>query len=325
MVNPTALVATTAKLREKQVVNAVNSEITLMMMLKNNKKIKTGNFRGSELAIPLSYKGLDDVDDASLGDVGFIKNYATFSPTLGAETITHSKWEGAELVGHITMSYREQWQNSGSEAVIDWAEHKLENLEQTMLEVAANSLYGDGTGWSNNEWTGLGALLPEDPTTGTVGGINRADDAWFRHKANATGEITKDNIRDILDEAELECNRGTQTLDCKIFGKNIFRALQQEMHEKQRIMVTDAKPDTGLKYIYDSGSKVYYDAVCPANEGYMWAKRALEFRYPKGWFFKVGDKDQAEASTYEIINMYAAGNLVLIDPARCFRLTNTPP
>jgi len=47
--------------------------------------------------------------------------------------------------------------------------------------------YLDGTGNGGKRVTGLAALIPEDPTTGTLFGINRANETWWRSNLQDDG------------------------------------------------------------------------------------------------------------------------------------------
>jgi hypothetical protein len=58
--------------------------------------------------------------------------------------------------------------------MIDLVTARIDNARKSLNNRWALDFYGDGTGNGGKNLTGLASLVPTDPTTGTVGGINRA-------------------------------------------------------------------------------------------------------------------------------------------------------
>jgi hypothetical protein len=72
-------------------------------------------------------------------------------------------------------------QNSGKEAVIDLLSSRIKNAERTFMNGLAYDVYSDGT--ATGQITGLQALVSTAPTSGTVGGIDRATWVFWRNIA----------------------------------------------------------------------------------------------------------------------------------------------
>lgn len=320
------LVASTAKNRSDYISDGVTSNIALMYILKKNGKIRNGDFSGSKLVLPITYSGLNKTDSGTsntgLKDVGFFNNYADFDITKGASTLTNSEWEATELASYISMSLREGWQNMGEEAALDWAEQKLKNCKLETMQVMADALYGDGTDFGGNAFDGFGVLFPNDNTTGTSGGIDRATYTWWRHQTRPANGITKSNIRGLMDNIELDTRRGSEQCDYILFGRNLFQAYQDYMHDLQRI-TTAEEADSGFATIKDMGRLIYFDAALDPKTGYYLNSDTVEYRHPKGQWFNVGDKEQVPGGTYSYVRTYNAGQLVCRDPARNGVITDT--
>ena len=79
-------------------------------------------------------------------------------------------------------------------------EEQSEILRLGFEEKFSQALHLDGT-QSSDALTGLDALISLTPTTGTVGGINRATATWWRNNA-ATGLTTTTTTGTILDQME---------------------------------------------------------------------------------------------------------------------------
>lgn len=94
-------------------------------------------------------------------------------------------------------------QASGSEVTVltNLLEEQMEVLRLGFEERFSKYLHLDGTS-STDALTGLDALVSLTPTTGTVGGINRATNTFWRNHA-ATGLTTTTTTGDILDKMEI--------------------------------------------------------------------------------------------------------------------------
>ena len=99
----------------------------------------------------------------------------------------------------VAISGEELLMNSGPEKMMDLFEKRIKNAEKTLTNHMSNAIYGDGTGSSGKEIGGLALLVADDPTTGTVGGIDRAvtGNEFWRNQM-VSGEVTKDNIRQLM-------------------------------------------------------------------------------------------------------------------------------
>ncbi len=80
------------------------------------------------------------------------------------------------------MTDLEMKQNAGKERIIDLLKGKFDVLETSMRNELGTQIYGDGTGNSSKDIGGLQLLVADDPTTGTVGGINRANFTFWRNQ-----------------------------------------------------------------------------------------------------------------------------------------------
>ena len=95
----------------------------------------------------------------------------------------------------VAISGEEMLMNSGPEQVASLLEKRVSNAEKTLANKMAQAVYSDGTGSSGKEIGGLALLVADDPTSGTVGGINRATTGnEFWRNQSITAAIDKSNI-----------------------------------------------------------------------------------------------------------------------------------
>src|SRR5215472_10994080 len=98
----------------------------------------------------------------------------------------------------VSMSGLEQIQNSGKEQVIDLLEGRIRNAQHTAANGLSFDIYSDGT--QAGQINGLQALIPQNPTTGVVGGIDRQTwTFWQSQKFSCTTDggaaVTAANIQ----------------------------------------------------------------------------------------------------------------------------------
>ena len=77
--------------------------------------------------------------------------------------------------------------NAGREKIHDLLEARIRVAEITMRNKISEAIYSDGTANSGKQVTGLLNQVALDPTTGTVGGINRADFSFWQN--NTSGDV----------------------------------------------------------------------------------------------------------------------------------------
>ena len=82
----------------------------------------------------------------------------------------------------VTLSGLEMLQNSGKEAIIDLLDGRMAVAEKQLLNRIAADIYGDGTGNAGKNITGLAAAVPDAPTSGTYGGIDRSVWSFWQSK-----------------------------------------------------------------------------------------------------------------------------------------------
>lgn len=89
------------------------------------------------------------------------------------------------------IALTEMWENSGSEAFLSLWQDRADQAVRSLTEAIEADLWGantDTTVGSQEEVIGLRHLIPTDPTSGTLWGINRATYTWQR--TNEVGDVS---------------------------------------------------------------------------------------------------------------------------------------
>jgi hypothetical protein len=202
--------------------------------------------------------------------------------------------------------------------MIDLFEKKISNAEKTMKNKMAAAIYGDGTGSSGKEIGGLKLLVADDPTTGTVGNISRADNDFWRNQSKTTA-VTSENIGSVMDEVYLSCSRGTDKPDLIVADNTLYATFEQSLTPLQRF--TDPKlAEAGFTSLKYKGADVIFDGgqggACPANHMYFLNTDYIYLRPHKDRNMKVIGGDRLainQDALYRIIGW--AGNMTLSNAA----------
>ena len=68
-----------------------------------------------------------------------------------SEVLSAATYDYKQLAGNVTISGLEQIKNSGTEAIINLLEARINVLEKSLMNSLSTSLYSDGTGTSGKE------------------------------------------------------------------------------------------------------------------------------------------------------------------------------
>lgn len=193
-------------------------------------------------------------------------NNSTFTWYSGYQTIninpsqvfTAAEFPIRQAALAVSISGLEEIQNSGEEAIIDLLEGRVENAERTFMNGLSNGIYGDGS--VAGSIGGLQLLVAASPTTGVVGGIDRASWSFWRNIAfsavtNGGAAASAANIIPYMDSLWVQLIRGRDFPDLIVADNNMYKFYLQAMQAIQRIQVENGAPDLGeagymsLKYM----------------------------------------------------------------------------
>lgn len=216
----------------------------------------------------------------------------------------------------IAISGEEQLQNSGKEQILDLFEKRYKNGIKTMKNKLSAALYSDGTGSSGKEIGGLKLLVADDPTTGTVGNINRATsgNAFWRNQSKIMDTaLTKDTIRKEMDALYLKCCRGVDKPDLIVADNDMYSLYNESLSDLQRFTNPDVA-NAGFVSLKYKGADVIFDGgqggACPEGHMYFLNTDYIYLRTHKDRDMKVINGDRMavnQDALYRLIGW--AGNL----------------
>lgn len=222
----------------------------------------------------------------------------------------------------VAISGEDMLKNSGKEQMMDLFEKRVENANKTMLNQMSAAIYGDGTGSSGKQIGGLKLLVADDPTSGTVGAINRAtqgNEFWRNKSVTASEALTSTTIREEMDKLYLKLTRGSERPDLVVADDKMYRLFESGLTPLQRF--SDPKiADAGFQTVKYRGIDVIYDGGkggrCPEGHMYFLNTDYIYLRPHKDRNMKVvGGNRMAinQDALYKIIGW--AGNMTMSNAA----------
>lgn len=193
-------------------------------------------------------------------------------PMTQTNELTTVKYGWSRVAGSVIVSDQEQDENMGEAAIVKLIDAKMKSLDESIREKFGVYLYGTGVG---TDPFGLGNAIPDDPTTGTFGGISRATNTYWRTSVyNFAGALDSTNIEEAFDDVMMDLSMKGNKLDLMLCGRNIIRTYRQAVRDKAVINLDATKSgkamyDLGFSGTTHQGVTMLYDEDCPVDKCYF--------------------------------------------------------
>jgi len=309
--------------RSKGYQDLVSNSNAILYMMKKKGQFKT--FSGPTIRERLLY--------AESGTYTRYSGYQYLNPAP-AELMNDAEFTPKLAAVSVTLSGEDILQNSGSNQLVDIMEAHIDAAEQELQDRFVEDLHGDGT--LSNQIGGLQLAIPTDPTSGTYGGISRADNAIWRtaaydaHSAfSGITQVTSATIKTILDNVMIERSRGQKGPNMICMSQEHYIAYTAATVAIQRIQDENELGKLGftnLKY-YGAGKSVDVvleggiGSAMPADTTYFIDTSGLKFRYhPDRNFVKFGGKQTPVNQDAMVQHIGFYGNLVQSNPLHMAKL-----
>lgn len=225
------------------------SEIATTTLERRTKKIRDNVSKNNAILTMLSEKAEEPVSGGRVlyEELSFTENtngqwysgYDTLS-TAAVDVLSAAEFAWKQYAVAVTVSGLEEMQNDGQEAVIRLVGARTQVAEDTMANAIAEGLYSDGTAQGGKILTGLDAAVPQDPTTGTYGGISRVNYTFWRSKLVDPGSTpTISTIQTHMTDLWASCVRGSEKTNLIMAGSTIWKTYIGSLQPQQRF--TDPK------------------------------------------------------------------------------------
>lgn len=311
--NLSELVTTTLRNRTGKLADNVTKNNALLMRLNEKGNIRTVD-GGRTIVQELEY-----AENASFM---FYSGYEVLN-IAPSDVMTAAEFNWAQAATSVTISGLEQLQNSGKEKIIDLIGGRIKNAERTMTNNIALSCYSDGTAFGGKQIGGLQLLVADAPATGIVGGINRANWAFWRNQkySGATdggAAITSANIQQYMQALYSKTVRGADHSDLIVADNNYYNLYWTSLQNQARYMpVESSLAKAGFDVLRFQSADVVLDGGigggCPANHMYFLNTNYIHFRpHVNRNFVPLDPESRASVNQDAIVKIIGfAGNMTL--------------
>lgn len=255
-------------------------QITPFLDLLHEKgKIKSRMPNGRYFEIPIGYAQADQNQKwFGRGD--------TFSEQE-KELWTRLQYLRRNLGDNIVRYWDDEMKNKGEAQILNYAMELIENHKMTMEDTLGNAIWDSQGPLSVNA---LPELISKTPTTGTVGGIDRAANPYVRNQvydfAGAGDTLDTDLIprmRSMYNECSKKKGKGRQSPDIILTTQAIYEEYEDQALALGQIQMASNKgsqrADLGFGGLGFKGAEMYWDPNCPDGDIYFLNSDTIEFAY----------------------------------------------
>lgn len=284
MPNPsyTEIITTTLEGRNRELADNVSNGNYLLMRLLARDKVKSASGRTI----------VEELEYAENGNFQYFTGMEVLAINQN-QVFTAAEFDWKQAACNVVASGLEtEVQNTGREAVIPLLKSRISNAMKTMRNNLATGTYSDGTGSSGKQIGGLQHIIADDPTSGTVGGIDRSDSLnvfWRNQTSGDVASIDSDyaTLKSEMHDMYLETKRGMDTVDLIVADQTLYTVWWGGLSEIQRI--TSSEEAVGgfksLKFVdadvvYDGDSGLPSNHMYFLNTDYIYMKRSKRAMRP---------------------------------------------
>lgn len=236
-----------------------------------------------------------------------------------SDVLTSANFDWKQANVNVTMSGLEEMQNNGPEAMHNLIKSRIKVAESTLQNNIGEALFYSNTEQGGKAIGGLQHLVADLPTSGTVGGIDRLSNTWWRNQYYdfSTEGVTASSstIQHAMNLMYLRTERGTDKVDLIVAGETYFSYYEESLQAQQRFMDTRKAVGGFSGYKYKDAT-VFYDPNCSSTRMYLLNTKYLHFRPHTNRNFVVLKDKVAVNQDATVTPLYWAGNLTLSNAAR---------
>lgn len=226
-----------------------------------------------------------------------------------------ARYDWKIAAGTVVFSDLEQLRAAASSGKYDLVAEKMENGRDSHIALLNRQCWGSGSG--SNDIDGIQKLIPTTPTTGTVGGINRATFTFWRSKATDGTKTTTqfDNLRSSMRTVFNNCSLGGVKMKptCVVGDQTTFQGYEGLLLANERVVYEDKQKhaDAGILTgaLLFKDIPVFYDEDAPASKFHFLNSEVLKFTYLKGGWMKMKDPVEPANQLTTTYRIATFGNL----------------
>ena len=272
---------------------------------------KTWDEVGDTIRPHIKYKDADNR--------GSYKGYDTLNITP-QDTRTSAEFKMKQLYASIIFNGYQEAADKGELAVKKLVAIAAEDAESTLKDLFAQQIFGDGTGNSGKDLTGLPAFIDDGTTTAIYGGIDRATNAWWKAnvKLSANGKVLDiKHMREVF----TKCVRGgfSNKPDYIVTDLATWLKYAELIDGKTNIQQPLGKigqefANLGFTQLSFMGVPVVYDEYCPVDTMYFINSDSFQLWTKPGRNFQPSELVKPKDQDAKVGQIFFAGEFVGTEP-----------
>lgn len=202
--------------------------------------------------------------------------------------ISAAEYNWKQVVCPVIIEGIEKARNMGRERQINLLESLMMQAELSLEDKISEMFFGDGTGNGGKDMLGTEAIIAQDPTTGVLGGINAANESFWRNNTNTSvGSFASNGLREMSTSIRAT-QRGTDRTDLIIMDSTNFGRLESVANGRAEFQ-NPRLADLGFQALKFEGIDVIFDQNCPSDRIYGVNTRWTKFYIHSDMNFATGD------------------------------------
>lgn len=248
--------------------NIYNGLRTLQVMIDMGGKVKEDG--GEHMVVQLEY--------AQNATAQWIGPYGAYN-TNPQDVFTAAQFNWKQVSGTVIFTDEEAVKNSGKSALVNLLEIKIKNLQKALRAAINTAIFSDGT--DPLQPVGLEAIVS---TTGTLGGIARSSNSWWRANVESTAEVlSTPRMNTMYNTCTHNLDRPTAIVTTQSLYEK-YEALAQAF-EQITYPGNAGAADIGFEHLRYKGVPIWWDADVPSGLMYFLNFDYVKLHCHKDWEF----------------------------------------
>ena len=231
-----------------------------------------------------------------------------------SDVLTSANFDWKQLNANVTISGLEELQNASKQQIHNLLKARIQVCETTLKNHVAAALFYSNTENGGKAIGGLQHLVADLPTSGTVGGIDRSAQTWWRNQYYdfSTNAVTASatTIQHAMNQMWLRTLRGTDKVDMWLGGETYFNYFEESLQPNQRFM-TAGQGEAGFDSYKYKSADVFFDYNCGSTRLYGLNTDYIHFRPHASRNFITMKERIAVNQDATVVPMFWAGNMTL--------------
>lgn len=260
---------------------AINKNFALAWLREHAEKVEVG--------------GLDFVEPVRINEnsnFGHRSHYSDIPDNV--QTPNNAlRFDQVTLSGSIVLNKKHELMAKGKHEIRSIMKDLREQADSTISNTLNTAMW-DSSPTANIEPESIRSIVPDDPTTGTLGGANRATATWARSRVSSTA------ISDIGSEAGITALHTFRIMmrggaksspDFALTTATLYASLFGFMDANRRVMSNEKMTKLGFDNFMIGSATLGHDGdggtgECPASHFYWLNSKHLFFKVLEGSLFK---------------------------------------